>query len=664
MEVKSVVNVDLTRFTIELRTLADTGVRLRPARPKIKDDSDVEMLLCDDGHVSEVYVSSLEKVSAEPGNLTRLITSVNPVISEDPTIDEVVADPYNEDDRSILEYNSQSEYGLDKGMNDVPLHYHGMSSDPTDGCHTGSVPPVFTSPSRDTFEDDGINVGDRSGTAVPKKDLKKALLTYALKENFEIRVTRSSTTRYEAGCKDLECKFQIREVKIEGGNYWIVQILEEDHSCTINELHNRYCQASAWFIVEILSPKLAVSGLSLKPKEIMTDMQVLPAYCHQLKCVNLGTVTTIKIDTAQKFEYLFTALSASLERFYTAIRHAICIDAIHLKGKFCAVMFIVACQDANNQVFPLAYGWGDVECKDSWTWFLKELKKAIGYPANCIIISDRSHAIKVAMAKKYPEITHGLCGFYMNMNLKNRFKSHVVYNLFGESFKGTSRIRVLREDAGVEPRKQYTLQLPITTLVEYIRDMMQKWFHERRDDTSKNATLLSHWSTDKVSKKNENSHKYTVCPIDHVNFNVNDGEKDGLVNLSEKTCSCREFQNDLLPYSHALAAIRFCKKKFVDFSSDFYKTSTWLKNYSGDTQASGILLKKNVLKLFFHQSGELRLVGQKRIGFYLQASMVIGVGTVPSARNLATTDKIVQTPCRSAKQCSEPTNRSTTALTS
>ncbi|KAK1555600.1 hypothetical protein Q3G72_028777 [Acer saccharum] len=59
--VQGVANVDLRRFTIELRTLVDTGVRFRPARPKIKDDSDVEMLLCDDQHVPEVYVSAVEK---------------------------------------------------------------------------------------------------------------------------------------------------------------------------------------------------------------------------------------------------------------------------------------------------------------------------------------------------------------------------------------------------------------------------------------------------------------------------------------------------------------------------------------------------------------------------------------------------------------------------
>ncbi|TXG48953.1 hypothetical protein EZV62_024828 [Acer yangbiense] len=160
--------------------------------------------------------------------------------------------------------------------------------------------------------------------------------SYALNEDFEIPITRSSTTRYEAGCKDPKCKFQIRAVKMEGGNYWIVRIFEEDHSCTIDALHNRYRQASAWLIGEMLSPKLAVSGRSLKPKEIMTDMrvehglalnytkawkakehaennvfgppdmsyQLLPAYCHELKCVNPGSVkrnlwTSVLISTKQ-----------------------------------------------------------------------------------------------------------------------------------------------------------------------------------------------------------------------------------------------------------------------------------------------------------------------------------------------------------------------------
>ncbi|KAK2641338.1 hypothetical protein Ddye_023101 [Dipteronia dyeriana] len=350
--VQGVANVDLTRFSIELRTLVDTGVRLRPARPKIKDDSDVEILLCDGGHVPEVSVSVVEKVSVQPGHVS--VPTVQPVFQSFvqqltaqfqsgggsnnvfgsiPTTDNVFETPIgnlvifedptiNEDESSIPEYNSHSEYGLEdfdedyigdgrsrEGVNDEATYHHGMSSDSTDSGRRGFVPPVFTGLSRDTFEDGGINVGDRSGTSVSqhwiipkasnysfklvrteessscnrlskggmfesKKDLKLALQEYALKDNFEVLVTRSCTGRYEVGCKDPECKFQFREVEIEGENYWTVRKFEEEHSCTIDELHNRHRQASAWIIGELLSPKLAVSSRSLKPKEIMTDMQV------------------------------------------------------------------------------------------------------------------------------------------------------------------------------------------------------------------------------------------------------------------------------------------------------------------------------------------------------------------------------------------------------
>ncbi|KAK2645611.1 hypothetical protein Ddye_020806 [Dipteronia dyeriana] len=166
-----------------------------------------------------------------------------------------------------------------------------------------------------------------------KKALKLALKEYALKENFEIRVIRSCTGRYEVCCKDPRCKFPYRAVKMEGGNYWTIQKFEEEHSCTVDDLYNRHRQASTWLIGEILLPKLVISGRSLKPKEIMTDMQVkhrlsllytkalrakglveqnvfcspdlsyqlLLAYCHELKLVNHGTVKKKFVDFCSDF---------------------------------------------------------------------------------------------------------------------------------------------------------------------------------------------------------------------------------------------------------------------------------------------------------------------------------------------------------------------------
>ncbi|KAK3229738.1 hypothetical protein Dsin_001619 [Dipteronia sinensis] len=107
-----------------------------------------------------------------------------------------------------------------------------------------------------------------------KKDLKRTLHMYALKEQFEVRIRRSSKTRYEAGCKDGECEFQLRAFKMQKGEYWVVRMFLKDHTCNIDGFHAGLRQANSWTVGELLATKLQVHGHSLKPKDIVVEMQV------------------------------------------------------------------------------------------------------------------------------------------------------------------------------------------------------------------------------------------------------------------------------------------------------------------------------------------------------------------------------------------------------
>ncbi|KAK0601477.1 hypothetical protein LWI29_024641 [Acer saccharum] len=60
---------------------------------------------------------------------------------------------------------------------------------------------------------------------------------------------------------------------------------------------------------------------------------------------------------------------------------------------------------------------------------------------------------------------------------------------------------------------------------------------------------------------------------------MKDDNKDGLVNLSEKTYNYMKFQVDQQSCRHALAAIRYVNKPFPDFYGDCYKTTSWLEGY-------------------------------------------------------------------------------------
>ncbi|KAK4855397.1 hypothetical protein QYF36_006904 [Acer negundo] len=162
------------------------------------------------------------------------------------------------------------------------------------------------------------------------------------------------------------------------------------------------------------------------------SFKLFSTYYHLLKEVNPVTVTAMKTN---QFEYMFIAHAASLHGFHTVIRPVIAIDDTYFKGKFSGILFVVICLDANNQVFPLAYGFGDIKDELLWTWFLNELKNAIGSPKDCMIISDRHLRINAVMEKVYPNVPHGYCVFHMAQNIKNDYKRKDVSLLFKQAWK-------------------------------------------------------------------------------------------------------------------------------------------------------------------------------------------------------------------------------------
>ncbi|KAK2661571.1 hypothetical protein Ddye_000145 [Dipteronia dyeriana] len=251
-----------------------------------------------------------------------------------------------------------------------------------------------------------------------------------------------------------------------------------------------------------------------------------------------------------------------------------------------------------------------------------------------MIISDRHLGIKVAMEKVYPNVPHGYSVFHMAQNIKKDNKRKDVSLLFKQAWKAYRKsefkeamlemmkvnrvaFEVLmnvgpeRWSRAYSPVRRYRLmtssiaesmnsclvharQMPITTMIEFIRDMLQKWFYKRQIKAEKTQTQLNPWATELRKERTIDSEKYTVHPIDSVNFNVYDRNKDGLVNLSEKTCSCTEFEVDKILSRHALTAIRYAKKPLPDYFGDCYKTTSWVEAYAGTISPIRHLSDRNI----------------------------------------------------------------------
>ena len=82
------------------------------------------------------------------------------------------------------------------------------------------------------------------------------------------------------------------------------------------------------------------------------------------------------------------SIGASHVGFHTSIRPVTAVDETFLKAKYLWTLFSVACKDDNNQIYPLAFGIGDLENDASWEWFLRKLHDAIGHVDDLFLLPD------------------------------------------------------------------------------------------------------------------------------------------------------------------------------------------------------------------------------------------------------------------------------------
>ncbi|KAL3648622.1 hypothetical protein CASFOL_005025 [Castilleja foliolosa] len=323
--------------------------------------------------------------------------------------------------------------------------------------------------------------------------------------------------------------------------------------------------------------------------------QLMPGYFHLLTKENPGTYTNFQTDDHDMFKYSFFALHASIKGFNEYCRPVIVVDGTFLKGKSKGVLFVAVTKDGNEQVFPLAFGLADKEKDDSWVWFMQQLRNAFSCRENLIIVSDRHQSIKNAVQQVFgSEAVHVICAFHVRQNIKH-YKQNVVslyhqaaYTYSPEIFiKLMTHLKKLNAkahddliQAGAErwarsqcPVRRYNFmtsnsaeslngrlswarKLPVCSLFEAIRHLLQDWFVVRRDAAVNNEIEVSSECNKRLVESGELAAKMEVERLGGQIYHLKDGTHNYVVDLDKRTCTCNVFQVDLLPCSHAIKAIR------------------------------------------------------------------------------------------------------------
>nr|XP_040251478.1 uncharacterized protein LOC120968635 [Aegilops tauschii subsp. strangulata] len=123
-----------------------------------------------------------------------------------------------------------------------------------------------------------------------------------------------------------------------------------------------------------------------------------------------------------RFHYMFYCLNASKEGFLNGCRPFIGLDGCFIKLSTGQQILAATGRDGNNNIFPIAIGIVDKEDKESWTWFLSQLRACIGEGnkwGTYTIISDRQKGLLNAIQAVFPHSPQRYCLRHIYANFQS-----------------------------------------------------------------------------------------------------------------------------------------------------------------------------------------------------------------------------------------------------
>ncbi|KAH7833266.1 hypothetical protein Vadar_004671 [Vaccinium darrowii] len=200
------------------------------------------------------------------------------------------------------------------------------------------------------------------------------------------------------------CNWKLRATR-KGEQEWKITKYEGSHSCVAISITPDHRMLTSRFISSRIID-IVKEDLSLKIKVLQTMVKELignfnpsynktwlgkqiaiasifgdwdesyqkpPRYLAAVQQYNPGTefkINTVPSVTPRTviFDQVFWAFAPAIEGFQHC-HPVICVDLTFLTGKYRGVMLIALGQDAENQIFPIAFAIVESETKESWGWF-------------------------------------------------------------------------------------------------------------------------------------------------------------------------------------------------------------------------------------------------------------------------------------------------------
>ncbi|KAH9770952.1 SWIM-type domain-containing protein [Citrus sinensis] len=496
------------------------------------------------------------------------------------------------------------------------------------------------------------------------QEFKNVLKDYAIQESRVLKRKKNDKCRVTAVCagKDKEgneCPWRIHaSLLVDKVTFQIKTLKCGEHKC--KELFKNPEVTSRWIAQKLygfisFNPNIGCESMSdelrkrfscstTKKRLYMAKKRVLKIadsdytksyaklhdYANVLLIKNKRAMVKIQYETQgieTYFKRIFISFDSIQNGFIRGCRRFIGVDGCHLKTSFSGILLTVVTLDADNGIFPLAVCICEVECKDSWKWFLELLKEHLGIVNEMAltIMSDRQKGLIQAIDEVLPGCTIRHCARHIYANFRKEHSAEELRGMFWKAVRATNKVEFEKEMKKIKEFKKEAYEWfmhnepetwachtfdhffkidhvtnnmseswnsllneyrkkPILQLLEFIRLKIMKRLIRRREKAALWYSDLPPRVHRKLTKISKASRKLIVVKASKAQYEVlefiDDEERHYVVDLKKFECDCGAWQISGMPCKHAMACISHSSLEPIDFVDESLKKNAYLRTYS------------------------------------------------------------------------------------
>ncbi|KAL6129676.1 hypothetical protein ACLB2K_073025 [Fragaria x ananassa] len=318
---------------------------------------------------------------------------------------------------------------------------------------------------------------------------------------------------------------------------------------------------------------------------------------------NPGSYCRVEINPlTNRFERLFICFSGCIQGFQSCIP-LLFVDAAHLKSKYKGYMLCATGKNGNQEFFPFAFAIVDSENNANWKWFFDHLYNILSTQGRIVtFVMDRNGGLLNAVASVFPDSSHSYCYYHLKenvralyRNLSGYFVNKVVEEFMKVAYSPTIasynfNLQSLKREGG-KPIESFLThlpldkwcnaffrgsrygemansiaesfnswcgplrELPVFDFLEGLRVKVMENMSERKVECKKWNTVLCPPMEALLKKFMDVGRHWSISMSSETLLEVH-AKKSVAVDLENGTCSCRQWQINSFPCSHALAAIQ------------------------------------------------------------------------------------------------------------